>query len=389
MGDDAVPFCIQSCSKPFTYCLAQTLRGDVHDSGYESSGQKFNAFVLNRDGKPHNPMINAGAMVVASLIHPDREPAERFEAVHRCFRECAGDGFIGFDNSVMLSESRHADRNYALGHFMRERGAFAESPEAMAQSIALYFQACSVLVDCRSGAHGASRESRHAARHGAGPARSVARDALSCMLSAGMYDYSGRFAFESARRPSRGERVRHAGGAGRGICVGPAARRRELGARVALCRALGGASHSCTCSAHRARAPPPPPRRALRVIQAASVGDAEAVRALLRGRRVRASAADYDGRTALHLAAAGGHAGACRLLLCAGADPEAKDRWGIPARGGARPGSGLGSSPSFAAVLSAIRDHQAQRRIQPQHSDLFQAKLKPRPAASARTPIDI
>eukprot|EP00966_Prymnesium_polylepis_P051183 1184768-Prymnesium_polylepis.1 len=40
------------------------------------------------------------------------------------------------------------------------------------------------------------------------------------------------------------------------------------------------------------------------------------------------NASDYDGRSCLMLAAAGGNLGICRLLLERGADPSAQDRWG-------------------------------------------------------------
>ena len=43
---------------------------------------------------------------------------------------------------------------------------------------------------------------------------------------------------------------------------------------------------------------------------------------------INLSAADYDGRTALHLAAAEGHTAAVRYLLQQGADANAVDRWG-------------------------------------------------------------
>ena len=48
--------------------------------GHEPSGRKFNAFELDErnpaEKKPFNPMINAGAIVTASLLKPDYEPAD-------------------------------------------------------------------------------------------------------------------------------------------------------------------------------------------------------------------------------------------------------------------------------------------------------------------------
>ncbi|KAL0235223.1 hypothetical protein GEMRC1_001805 [Eukaryota sp. GEM-RC1] len=71
LGDAQVPFSIQSCSKPITYCCAleELSEETVHRYvGREPSGVKFNELQLNKDNLPHNPLINSGAIMVTSLI---------------------------------------------------------------------------------------------------------------------------------------------------------------------------------------------------------------------------------------------------------------------------------------------------------------------------------
>ena len=51
IGDYDIDFCLQSTSKPFSYCIARELLGSkkVHNHvGYEPSGLAFNAFTLNK-----------------------------------------------------------------------------------------------------------------------------------------------------------------------------------------------------------------------------------------------------------------------------------------------------------------------------------------------------
>ena len=47
--------------------------------GSEPSGVAFNAFTLNAHHKPHNPFINAGAILTSALFHPDLVLAKRFK----------------------------------------------------------------------------------------------------------------------------------------------------------------------------------------------------------------------------------------------------------------------------------------------------------------------
>ena len=118
--------------------------------GYEPSGRAFNEFCLNNRNIPHNPMINSGAMMVASFLYSDDEPSQRFENVKHFYEDISGHiGKIGFDNSVFLSEKRHADRNISLAYYMRENNAFycKPTPHDMNENLDLYFQCCSVTIN--------------------------------------------------------------------------------------------------------------------------------------------------------------------------------------------------------------------------------------------------
>jgi len=71
---------------------------------------------------------------------------------------------------------------------------------------------------------------------------------------------------------------------------------------------------------------------------AAAAGDVDELRRLL-ARGVDINRADYDGRTALHLAASEGHVNAVTFLIGRGADASMRDRWGNTALDDAKRGA--------------------------------------------------
>ena len=73
VGDAEAGFSVQSTSKPFSYAMAleQFGAGEVHRwVGQEQSGGTFNdpRLSLDADGRPQNPMINAGAIATLALV---------------------------------------------------------------------------------------------------------------------------------------------------------------------------------------------------------------------------------------------------------------------------------------------------------------------------------
>ena len=83
-GDTSVGFTIQSVSKPFVYALAlydRGLNGVLERVGVEPTGEGFDALRLEPDtGRPLNPMVNAGAIVTASLVNGD-DWGQRFQRI--------------------------------------------------------------------------------------------------------------------------------------------------------------------------------------------------------------------------------------------------------------------------------------------------------------------
>lgn len=74
---------------------------------------------------PHNPCINAGAIMCTSLVKPRSPLADRLEAYLNVWTDVCGQR-VGFDPTVMVSERASADRNNALAYMMKESGSFTE-----------------------------------------------------------------------------------------------------------------------------------------------------------------------------------------------------------------------------------------------------------------------
>ncbi|MED5548168.1 MAG: glutaminase A [Pseudomonadota bacterium] len=200
LGDAEQAFCLQSVVKPLNYALALALNGEnqVHRHvGREPSGRRFNELALDPDNRPHNPMINSGAIMCTAMIRPSRSIADRQDLVQRFVASAAGGAACGFDEAVYHSERQTAARNQSLVKLMDEHDAFPEGTDTDA-ALDLYFRTCSLTLDCQ----GLSVAAAMLANGGVCPLTGhrvidprIVRNTLSLMLTCGMYDYSGEYAF--------------------------------------------------------------------------------------------------------------------------------------------------------------------------------------------------
>jgi glutaminase len=197
VGDSERSFTIQSISKPFVYGLLLTDYGRdaaLAKIGVEPSGDTFNSIVLEqRSNRPHNPMVNAGAIAAASLIK-GAGPTERLDYALEMFQRYAGHA-LNVDMAVFTSERATGHRNRAIAHLMLNFGMIDERVD---EALDLYFKQCAILVTCRDLAMMAATLANQGVNpltnQRALPAEYV-RDVLSVTYTCGMYDFAGEWAY--------------------------------------------------------------------------------------------------------------------------------------------------------------------------------------------------
>ncbi len=198
-GDCEQEFTIQSISKPFVFGLALEDHGREAVAarvGVEPTGDAFNSIIKLDEGshRPHNPMVNAGAIATAALIKGDTH-VERLNRLLDMFGR-----YIGrrpkVDVAVYASERQTGHRNRSIAHLLLNFGML---PPNVEEVLDLYFQQCSILVTARDLAMMAAT----LANGGVNPVTGVralqaqyVQDLLSIMYTCGMYDYAGQWAYD-------------------------------------------------------------------------------------------------------------------------------------------------------------------------------------------------
>lgn len=199
-GDSEVRFTMQSVVKPMILLLALLDRGlePVRALvGLEATGKPFDTFNYSDralTGEHINPMVNAGAIALLTLINGDSF-ADKFDRLLKFTRRLAKNEELCVDEAVYLSEKATGSKNRALAYMLKAYGMIDCEVEEV---VDIYFRACSISVTSRD----LARIARVLSLHGKDPdtheqlfEREYARYVNAVLAICGMYDGSGEFAF--------------------------------------------------------------------------------------------------------------------------------------------------------------------------------------------------
>jgi glutaminase len=198
-GDINCLFTLQSISKVISLALVLM---DYNEEfvftkvGMEPTGDPFNSIIkleTMNPSKPLNPMINAGALVVTSLIKGS-DVKERLDRLLHFIRKLTLNEFLDYNKEVAMSEYKTAHLNRALCYYMKQHNVIGSDVESL---IELYTKQCSIETSCFD----LARIGAVMANNGRCPKTSeqlvpvqIARICKTFMVTCGMYNASGQFA---------------------------------------------------------------------------------------------------------------------------------------------------------------------------------------------------
>ena len=189
-------FSIQSISKVFALAMALSLKGEGLWKlvGKEPSGTAFNSLIQLEveKGKPRNPFINAGAIVVADFLMSELEnPEQEFLTF---VRELSGNPEIDYNYEVALSERENGYLNAAIANLLKYHGTITNNIEDV---LMFYFKMCSVEMSCDELAQAflAFTNYRSFNYAGYGLSSSQIKRLNAVMQTCGFYDEAGEFTY--------------------------------------------------------------------------------------------------------------------------------------------------------------------------------------------------
>ncbi|KAL2093577.1 hypothetical protein ACEWY4_010889 [Coilia grayii] len=350
LGDWSEPCALAEISWPLVYGLAVDQLGSdcVHRYvGVEEFSKFDSPFTLTKQGVPHSPLTETGAIICTSLlqltVRPGPEEEEKYESVLNVIRRLCNKEHANLNCTSYQTLRKDSIRLHALSFYLQEMKCFAESVDINA-TLDLMLQCSSTEVTCESGAAMAATFANGGLCPLSGDqvlSPAAVRNTLSMMQVAGMNDYSRIFHFKTSV-PAKSSK------SGAVLIVVPGvlglmAWSPDLDAfgnswkAVHFCEELVSSFqlHSFDIRtpfrqvlSYRQWKVESEGYQIMNILLAAFRGDLPSLRrSFLSGADM--NAVDYDGRSALHVAASEGHLEVIKFLMeNTGASCLVKDRWG-------------------------------------------------------------
>ncbi|NLI96844.1 MAG: glutaminase A [Synergistaceae bacterium] len=198
-GDRDLRFTMQSISKVVSLALALLEFGEkavFGKVGMDPTADPFNSVMrleMVRPHRPQNPLINAGAIVVDSMLLA-KGADEAFNSVREMARSLTGNPGIRENEAVYLSEKRTGDRNRSLAYFLKSVKTIRGDVEEI---LDVYFRQCSLEVtvsDLAVLAGTIALDGRNPLTGEKVLPGKICRILRALMATCGLYDGSGEFA---------------------------------------------------------------------------------------------------------------------------------------------------------------------------------------------------
>lgn len=213
-GDYNSKFTLQSISKIISLMLAILDNGEEYvfsKVGMEPSGDPFNSIrklETSSRKKPYNPLINAGAIAVASMIKGKNE-RDKFQRLLDFTKLITEDDSLDVNYKIYCGEAETGFRNFSMAYFLKGDGIIEGD---VREALNIYFKQCSIEGTAQT----IARLGKFLANDGkltSGEriiSTRICKIVKTLMVTCGMYDNSGEFAVRVGI-PSKS-------GVGGGIC---------------------------------------------------------------------------------------------------------------------------------------------------------------------------
>lgn len=197
-GNWEASFTLQSISKVISFiaaCVHHGIPYVLERVDVEPTGDAFDSMIrleMHKPGRPFNPMINAGAITVSSLL-AGSSTKQKWDSLGAFIERMTGKPIV-INEEVFHSEWQTAHRNRALANYLTATGFLDCTAE---EALEVYVKQCSIEVNTEDIATIGlilAHDGYHPIRKEQIFPREVARLTKALMVTCGMYNASGKFA---------------------------------------------------------------------------------------------------------------------------------------------------------------------------------------------------